>query len=69
MNKKRLLSVVLVVIFLLASSSIVAAQGGGVIDCDLDITYNGFYWLGTVTGPKCDVAGSIRFDAVRDEYT
>jgi hypothetical protein len=69
MKKKRYLSVVLVVAFLLASSSIVAAQSGGVIDCDLDITYNGSFWFGTLTGPKCDVAGFIRFDAVPDEYT
>ena len=28
-----------------------------------------FYWLGTVTGDDCDVEGTIRFDAVDEEYT
>jgi hypothetical protein len=75
MNKRSLLLVTaLMVAVLLASSSIVTAQGntGGTIDCALDITYDdygdGLYWFGTVTGPECDVEGTIRFDAVFEEY-
>jgi len=63
--------IVLVAACLLVSSSAVAAQPGasGAIKCALDMSYNGSYWFGTVTGPDCSVAGTIRFDAVFDEYT
>jgi hypothetical protein len=55
---------------MLVSSSAVAARpgAGGTIECALDITYDGSCWLGTVSGPDCSVAGTIRFDAVLDEY-
>ena len=77
MNKKVwLLILVLVAAFLLSAVSIVSSKPGsaGMIDCVLDITYNEyeegvFYWLGTVTGDDCDVEGTIRFDAVDEEYT
>jgi hypothetical protein len=56
---------------LLASSPAVAARpsAAGTIECVLDITYNGLFWLGTVSGPECSVAGTIRFDAVPEEYS
>jgi hypothetical protein len=59
------------VALLFVSSSAVAAQpsGSAAIKCDLDIEYNGEYWYGTVTGPRCGVEGTIRFDAVEEEYT
>jgi hypothetical protein len=62
---------VLVAAFLLVSGSAAAAQpsASGTTECVLDISYNGFYWLGTVTGPDCSVAGTIRFDAVLAEYS
>jgi hypothetical protein len=62
---------VLVAAFLLVSSSAVAAQpsASGTIKCVLDISYGGSYWFGTVTGPECSVAGTIRFDAVPEEYS
>ena len=71
MKKRRLLLVtVLMVALLFVSSAAVAAQpsGSAAIKCVLDINYNGAYWLGTVTGPRCSVEGEIRFDAVEEEY-
>jgi hypothetical protein len=75
MKKRSLLLItVLMVAFSFVSSSAVAAQpsGSGTIECVLDITYDnygdGFYWYGTVTGSECSVEGTIRFDAVREEY-
>jgi len=80
MKKRRLLRVtVLMVAFLLVSSAAVAAQpsGSAAIKCVLDITYDAHdeceevvpCWFGTVTGPRCSVAGEIRFDAVEEEYS
>jgi hypothetical protein len=62
---------VLVAALLLASAAAVAARpsAAGTIECALDISYNGSYWSGTVTGPECSVAGTIRFDAVPEEYS
>ncbi|MGD2040799.1 MAG: hypothetical protein PVH11_08230 [Anaerolineae bacterium] len=71
MKERRLLRViVLMVALLLVSSAAVAAQPSDsrAIECVLDIDYNGAYWFGTVTGPRCSVEGTIRFDAVEDEY-
>jgi hypothetical protein len=74
-KKSWLLITALVAAFLLVSSSAAAARpsASGTIECVLDITYDEyepdvFYWLGTVTGPECDVEGTIRFDAVSEEY-
>ena len=61
---------------LLVSISVVSAEpaSSGPIDCLLDITYDDHdengepYWLGTVEGPDCSVAGTIEFYAVREEY-
>jgi hypothetical protein len=75
--KKRSLFVitVLVAASLLVSGSAAAAKPSapGTIDCAVDIEYDEYepgthYWLGTITGPDCSVAGTIRFDAVLDEY-
>ncbi len=71
MKERRLLRVtVLMVALLLVSSSAVAAQpsGSGTIECVLDITYNGAYWDGTVTGPECSVAGRITFIEVSGAF-
>jgi hypothetical protein len=71
MKKRPLLLVaVLMVAFLLVSSSPVAAQPSesAAIKCVLDIEFNGAYWSGTVTGPRCSVQGTIKFEAVLDEY-
>jgi hypothetical protein len=71
MKKRPLLVItVLMVAFLFVASAPVAAQpsGSGAIKCVLDIEYNGAFWFGTVTGPRCSVEGTIRFDAVEDEY-
>jgi hypothetical protein len=74
--KKRLLILVtvLTVTLLFAMFSAVSAQPGdtGASRCDLDITYDvygdGEYWLGSISGEECSVAGAIRFDAVDEEY-
>jgi len=74
--KKRalILTIVLAVVLLFAMSSAVSADPAGfrAIKCDLDITYDdygdGEYWLGTVSGDDCGVAGTIRFDSVGEEY-
>ena len=70
-----ILIIVLMVALLFASISAVSAQPGASvpIECVLDITYDEyspgeFYWDGTVTGPECSVEGTIRFDAVPEEY-
>jgi hypothetical protein len=71
MSKRSLLLITaFMVASLLVPSAAVAAQpsASGTIECVLDITYNGSYWLGTVTGSECGVEGTIRFDAVPDEY-
>lgn len=70
MKKGSLILVsVLMIALLFVSSSAVSAQPDdpGAIKCDLDITFNGAYWSGTVAGVECSVEGTIRFDAVRDE--
>lgn len=65
--------VVLTAVLLVAAFSAVSAKPRA-IKCDLDITYDVYeegkdpYWLGTVTGPDCDVEGTIEFYAVPDEY-
>ena len=74
MKARRLLLVtVLMVALLFVSSLAVAAQPSesAAIKCGLDITYAvwpeesywgaGEYWAGTVTGPRCSVAGNIKF--------
>lgn len=74
--KKRswILVLVLIAAFLLASISLASAQPDlrGAIACNLDITFNdysdGTYWLGAVTGDRCDIAGTIKFFAVHEEY-
>jgi len=60
----------MVAILLFALSSAVSAKqdNAGAIACKLDINYNGAFWFGTVSGPKCGVEGNIRFDAVEVEY-
>ena len=61
---------VLMIALLFVSNSTVLGQpnDSGAIKCDLDITYNGAFWSGTVSGDECSVEGAIRFDAVGDEY-
>lgn len=63
-------STAVIAALLFASISAVSAKPNtpGSIDCVLNIIHNGSYWDGTVTGPKCSVAGTIRFYAVPDEY-
>jgi hypothetical protein len=78
MKKRSLLLITaLMLAFSFMSGSAVAAKPSesGVIDCDLYIEYgehddceDTLCWLGKVTGPKCDVEGTIRFDAVGEEY-
>jgi hypothetical protein len=77
MNKRSLiLIIVLMVTLLFVMSSAVSAQPDdpGAIQCDLDIINDEwdsdgyYYWLGSVSGDECSVAGTIRFDAaVPDE--
>jgi hypothetical protein len=75
MNKKTLLlAVVLTAVLLFVSLPAVSAEPGA-IQCDLDITHDYHdgedmppYWLGTVIGPDCTVAGEIEFRAVPEEY-
>ena len=66
--KKRSLKiiVVLVVMLVMVPILVVSAESNAPDKCDLDITYNGEYWLGRLS--DCELAGSIRFDAVDDEY-
>lgn len=74
--KKRvwILVLVLTAAFLLTSISLASAQPDprGAIACVLDITFDdyddGTYWLGTVTGERCDIAGTIKFFGVPEEY-
>jgi hypothetical protein len=74
--KKRswLLILLLMVAILFASISVVAAKpdSPGAIQCDLNITLDdyddGTYWNGRVDGDECEIAGRIRFFAVREEY-
>jgi len=70
---KKKLFVLMIVLAMLATVSISAAsaKSDGPIDCVLDITYNEYepgvlYWLGTLA--DCELAGTIRFDAVPEEY-
>ena len=71
--KKRSLKIVVVLIVMLLFVPISAVSAGpdGAVECVLDITYDEyqpgvFYWLGTLT--DCELEGTIRFDAVPDEY-
>lgn len=73
MKKVSLIVLALIIlVFLFASISAVSAQPNAPIACVLDITYDDYigpgegYWLGTVTG--CSIEGTIRFDAVPEEY-
>lgn len=75
MNKNLLILIILLTAALLLTSiSVVSAKPNepGTIDCVLDITYDvyedGTYWKGTVEGPECSVAGTIKFFAVDEEY-
>ena len=74
MNKNLLILIILLTAALLLTSiSVVSAKPNepGTIDCVLDITYDvyedGTYWKGTVKGPECSVAGTIKFFAVGEE--
>jgi hypothetical protein len=74
-TRSLVLITALVAASLLVSSSAFAAQpsASGAIKCVLDIEYDEYepetyHWLGTVSRPECSVAGTIRFDAVREEY-
>lgn len=80
MNKKTLISaVVLTAVLLLVALTAVLAMPdkpgkAGAMNCVLDITYDVHevgedpFWLGTLTGPRCDVEGTIEFYKVPDEY-
>jgi len=72
MKRRTIFVVTVLTIFFSVVMSAVVLAGPGAIQCDLDITYNdwgdGIYWLGTIDGPDCSVAGNIRFDAVHSEY-
>lgn len=70
---KKNLFVLTIVLALLATVSIsaVSAEPTAPIECVLDITYDEyesgvFYWVGTLA--DCELAGTIRFDAVPEEY-
>lgn len=70
---KKNLFVLMIVLALLATVSIsaVSAEPTAPIECVLDITYDEyesgvFYWVGTLA--DCELAGTIRFDAVPEEY-
>ena len=78
MNKRIGLMVIVLVAALLKASVAVAATepaSPGAMECELDITYDVHvvgedpFWMGTVVGPDCGVAGVIKFFAVGDEYT
>jgi hypothetical protein len=65
------LTAVLIFALLLVPISAVSAGSNAPIECVLDITYDEyepgvFYWDGTLS--DCDLAGTIRFDAVPEEY-
>lgn len=72
MNKGLLkLITVLIVALLFMPISAVSAESNAPIECELNIIYDQyepgvFYWLGTLSG--CILEGTIRFDAVPDEY-
>jgi hypothetical protein len=72
MNKRSLkLIAVLILTLMLVPMSVVSAGSSGPYECVLDITYDEyepgvFYWLGTLS--DCDLAGTIRFDSVDEEY-
>jgi hypothetical protein len=62
---------VLIVMLMFVPISVVSAGSNAPIECVLDITYDEyetgvFYWLGRLD--DCDLAGTIRFDAVPEEY-
>lgn len=66
-----ILITVLMVALLFVLISAVSAGSSAPIECVLDITYDEyepevFYWFGTLS--DCDLAGTIRFDAVPEEY-
>ena len=70
---KKNLFVLMIVLALLATVSIsaVSAEPTAPIECVLDITYDEyesgvFYWLGTLA--DCELAGTIKFVAVDEEY-
>ena len=71
--KKRSLKiiVVLIVMFLFVPILVVSAESNAPVECVLDITYaeyepEVFYWLGTLA--DCELAGTIKFVAVDEEY-
>ena len=75
MKKKTLilLSALLVTVLLVTGTAVASRQEDpGASKCTLDITFDdhgdGMYWLGSLSGPDCSVAGTIRFDGLRNEY-
>ena len=72
-NSLLLMATLLATFFVFSISAVSAApKSSGAITCVLDITFDnyadGSYWLGTVEGDECEVAGSIEFRSVPDEY-
>ncbi len=70
MKTSLIVKVLLTISLLLAMASAVWAKPAnpGAIACELDISFNGAFWLGTLSGDQCTVAGAIRFDSVDSEY-
>jgi len=71
MSKKLFILMIVLALLATVSISMVSAKPTAPIECVLDITYDEyesgvFYWLGTLA--DCELAGTIRFDAVLEEY-